>query len=109
MSEGRFCPHCRKKLRSDNTKGMCSKCQARGRKLDGVYGEARAVKASTSAKTAQLPPRADADAGDSAEIMARFRRVTTALDLDPEAILAEAAKGWLGALQDALDGKEVED
>lgn len=77
----KFCkrPGCTKKLRSNNESGVCSSaCESK---------EAPASKGSSRASS----------------VMKRFRQVALALGKDPNAILEEAAAGWLDAVLKAIE------
>lgn len=76
-----LCPHCGKKLRSNNTRGACSDCL----KKPEHRGESDAPRA---------PKRSD--------VMKSFRTVASALGEDPNAILEEAASVWLEKVREAI-------
>lgn len=77
-------PGCNKKLRSNNTTGVCAtNCQSN----DAPAGT-RAVGDSS---------------GGRSDVMRRFKVVATALGKDPNAILEDAAATWLDAVKKAVD------
>ena len=86
----KLCPHCGKKLRSDNTRGACSDCLARGK------GSATAVDQTGEPKKKNGPKKAS-------ETMRNFRTVAAALGKDPDAILEEAAHAWLELVRKAVE------
>lgn len=86
--ETKLCPHCGKKLRSDNTRGACSACLARGKKADGEPAPKRRS-STAAADTAQA-------AGTAVE---RFRQVASGLGLDPDTQLEAFAQAWLDELR----------
>lgn len=81
-------PGCNKKLRTSNTSGVCwSGC---------LSPDAPAsIRADSSSSASGSAPRSD--------VMRRFKVVATALGKDPNAILEEAAKEWLSALEKAVE------
>lgn len=90
----RFCPTsgCGKRLRSDNTKGMCSRCQA-GRKLAPVDGTDE-----------QLAGERKGGPRKKSDTMKRFRLVAEAVGDDPDALLEEFADGYLERIKSAARG-----
>lgn len=72
---------CTKKLRANNTKGVCS---------SGCEAQASSSPATGGGKT-------------KSSVMKSFRTVATALGKDPNAILEEAAKTWLDAIRRAVE------
>jgi hypothetical protein len=98
--EKRTCPFCAKALRSDNTKGVCGKCQAKGRLAENAPATPTA-EADTSiydVKTSgEAAPRRRAKAEKSA--LQRFRIVAEALGEDAEGLLEAFAESWLEQLK----------
>lgn len=89
--ETKTCPHCGKKLRSDNTKGVCANCQSRGRTLEGAPTDGPAV------EPAERKPRKSAESA-----LKRFRAVAAGLGEDPDELLETFAEEWLEALRENL-------
>ena len=85
----KFCSRsgCTKKLRPTNTTGMC----ATGCLSPDAMPSQRQV-------GNRGPGR-----GEASSVMKRFRVVATALGKDPNAILDEAAQGWLDAVMKAVE------
>jgi hypothetical protein len=83
---------CGKRLRSDNTTGVCgSGC---------LSDEAPPAKRAKASKVAgPRKPKREASAAGDGEAVERFRTVATALGLDPEEILAEFAEAWIAELR----------
>lgn len=73
--EEKLCPHCGKKLRSDNRRGACTKCLAKGR---------------SPAVTVVAEPD-----GPAAKTVERFRMAAEGLGMDPDEILEEFCSDWL--------------
>ena len=101
--EARHCPYCSKKLRTNNTKGICGVCQARGRTLENAPATPDVslydVKApSESAGRPKPAARAKSDA------LKRFRVVAEALDEDADALLEAFAESWLAQLKERVSG-----
>lgn len=86
----RECPYCGKTLRSDNSTGICAKCQANGKK-PGDAADAALLSEKPKAKAAR------------SDVQKRFRTVAVALGKDPDAILDEAAQEWLDAVAKAVE------
>ena len=76
--DARHCPHCSKKLRTNNTKGVCADCSARGRTIDNAPATPDAalydVKAPSESRSKAKP-----------DALKRFRLVAAALDEDAAA------------------------
>lgn len=85
--EKKTCPYCGKTLRSDNTRGACSDCLAKG--------HAAVPLAKEESKRGGSKKRSDT--------MKSFRTVAAALGKDPDAILEEAASEWLSAVRRAVE------
>lgn len=80
---------CGKKLRSNNTTGVCG--------AGCLSEDAPASKrASSPAKTAKRPK------GDHDDVLGKFRAVCIGLDKDPDEEIATFAKSWLDALKERL-------
>lgn len=87
---------CGKKLRSNNTTGVCA---------TGCFSSE--APPSTRAGAAVKSPRVSkAPKADAADVMARFRAVATGLGKSPDVILQDAAQAWLLALEELLDGAD---
>lgn len=105
------CPHCGKKLRSDNTRGACSTCLAKPGRRSTKGGTDDSVLARMGFKTeADEPPPATkskakkraAPAKVSAPVPLRrgrweeqFRALGSALGLDPDEMLEEHCRQWV--------------
>lgn len=104
MSAARTCPYDGKKLRSDNTKGICSKCQARGRTLEGApKGDESSiydVQAPSERKASTARPAKPSKPEVSS--LKRFRVVAEALGEDADALLEAFADSWLEQLRGRL-------
>mgnify|MGYP001014329559 CR=1 FL=1 len=94
MSDARLCPYDGKKLRSDNTKGICSVCQVLGRTLENA--PATPVDDVLDTKTSLDKPKRTA----AASALKRFRVVAEALGEDPNALIEAFAESWLGRLKE---------
>ena len=94
---------CSKKLRKDNSKGVCSSnCES-----PEAPGSARAkgVKASDVARMpygTKVEIQGDAGAAEPAAA-ARFRAVHDAMGMDPEKTLEEFYASWLEGIKQALE------
>lgn len=107
----RLCPYDGKKLRSDNSKGICSACQARGRTLAnaptpaasedgrGIDSTIYDVKAPSESRAKAKPARKSAS-----DTLKRFRVVADALDEDADALLEAFAESWLAQLKERVSG-----
>jgi hypothetical protein len=87
---------CGKKLRSNNTKGVCGS----GCLSPEAPSYMRAGVAVKSPRVSKAPK------ADAADVMARFRAVATGLGKSPDVILQDAAQAWLLALEELLDGAD---
>jgi hypothetical protein len=97
MSEERLCPHCSKKLRSDNTRGMCSNCFIKhGRKSVQADGE--------SAAPAKKPKTRTKPSHPSGDVEKRFDLVVEVLGLEREEVLRGLMAEWLASLKGRLLG-----
>lgn len=99
MADEKKCPFCGKKLRADNTKGVCGKCQSNGKRLEnaprGDAGDDQVLERTALPKT---PPKSDA--------VKRFRVVAEAMGYDADELLATYAEGWLAAVKQSVDQLE---
>lgn len=87
----RSCSQCGKKLRSNNTRGICSGCTKGGAAAEASGGEGR--KSAARDKT----------------VLKRFRVVAAALGVDPEGLLEGFARSWLKRLQDRVEAHSDDD
>jgi hypothetical protein len=89
---------CDKKLRSNNTKGVCgSGC------LSSSAPPAVRAKEAGKASSGSLPATSTA----TGDVLDRFDKVCAALGKDPQETLSELAQGWLDEVRDIIDGKAV--
>lgn len=92
MSDVKTCsrPGCGKKLNANNTKGVC-------------HSGCRSAEAPPSMRAHDTPstrrPVKRASAGEALE---RFRAVSEALGMDPDAVLEEFAEAWLAELREKV-------
>ena len=89
--EARQCPHCGKKLRANNTKGVCADCSARGRTLENAPATPDASLYDVKAPSESRRSKSD--------VLKRFRIVATALDEDADKLLEAFAESWLAQLK----------
>lgn len=89
--EKRQCPHCGKTLRSDNTRGACSKCLAKGK------GEGEAAAPARSSRNGHLT---------HAQTKKRFRTVAEALGIDGDKLLEQFMVGWLEKIRESVRAPE---
>ena len=106
--EARQCPHCGKKLRANNTKGVCADCSARGRTLENAPATPDAslydVKAPSEsrAKPKAEPP----ETKHALPAMERFRIVADALGEDADKLLEAFAESWLAQLKERVASED---
>lgn len=84
------CPYDGKKLRSDNTKGVCAKCSARGRTLENAPQTSGADEA---------PPVSGKKQERHGQELKEFRQVAKLLGVDGDQLLVEFARGWLSEMR----------
>lgn len=89
------CPHCGKTLRSDNTKGVCAKCQRNGKGPEGPIS--------------QPSPRKAVSTSGLAQTRKKFRIVADALGIDGEQLLEQFMSGWLAKIRGSVRAPEEED
>lgn len=93
---------CTKTLRSDNSSGACSSnCQSPDAPPSMRARVTTPVRETPPAKREVLEASLD-------DIMVRFRAVATGLGRNPDAILAQAAQGWLDSLSELIDAADKE-
>lgn len=88
--ETRVCPGCGKALRSDNRKGVCSKCFSKGARAD------------TPAPHRPLK-------NGHLSVRKKFRVVAEALGIDGEQLLEQFMSGWLAKIRGSVRPPEEED
>lgn len=93
MDEVKTCSKCSKKLRADNTKGVCSEAAACRKRVAG--GDDAVLE---RVGVAEPPPKGDA--------LKRFRVVAEAMGYAPDRLLAQYCEGWLAALREEIDKLE---
>ena len=106
MADVKTCAKCGKKLRSDNTKGICGQAGpcARRAAAGGVAADAGdddILERTGGTKPAEAPPKTKSDA------MKRFRVVAEAMGYDPEQLLSTYCEGWLAAVKAEVDKIEA--
>lgn len=96
MSEEKekLCPSCGKKLRSDNTKGVCAKCQSKRGGAD---------------HSVSRPERTGNARNGHALTKKKFRIVADALGIDGERLLEQFMEGWLAKIRGSVRPPEEED
>lgn len=116
-AEKRVCarPGCKKSLRSDNTKGVCSVRKACGgvdADLDEEVTRAAAAdkpyEVEVVRRTAPPPMKRKSSAAGASLTLERFRLLTEALGLDADELLAQFAEGWLDKAREAVRPRESE-
>lgn len=96
---------CTKQLRKDNSKGVCSSnCESPEAPPNKQVAGVKRAPATTSERRAASAPAKEQ--GDHAAVFAKFRTVADTLGLDSEAILAEAAQGWLDAVRETVQAAD---
>lgn len=96
--EARQCPHCGKKLRANNTKGVCADCSARGRTLENAPATPDASLYDVKAPSESRRSKSD--------VLKRFRIVATALDEDADKLLEAFAESWLAQLKERVASED---
>jgi hypothetical protein len=89
------CTRCGKKLRSDNSKGVCAdaqKCASRISESDGSVYDVKTTSEQAPARRAK------------SDTLKRFRVVAAALDEDADALLEAFAESWLAQLKERVSG-----
>lgn len=94
MADEKKCPYCKKKLRTDNSRGACSECLAKGRPIPNGEGEVDEL-AGLKLAPAKSKTRSDT--------IKRFRIVAEAMGKDPDKMLEEYAEGWLELLKQKVE------
>jgi hypothetical protein len=93
---------CTKTLRIDNSSGACSSnCQS----PDAPPSQRARV---TNPREAAPPKKHEVLEASPDEVMVRFTQVATGLGKDPNAILAEAAQGWLDSVAELINAADRE-
>lgn len=96
---------CSKKLRSDNTKGVCSVMKTCGANRSDAEPTAAADEEAPDKMAAPKARRTSSPkAPAAAKTLERFRLLAEALDFDPDELLAEFAAGWLERARAAVTG-----
>lgn len=96
--EATQCTRCGKKLRSDNSKGVCADAQKCASRTSGGDASVYDVKAPSERTATTKPARA------KSETLKRFRVVAEALDEDADALLEAFAESWLAQLKERVSG-----
>ena len=87
------CTKCGKKLRADNSKGLCGDWTACRKRASGGASSPPAAKAPKPRKSTA-----------PADVVERFKTVANALGYDADELLEEYCEGWLADLKSKVDG-----